>query len=377
MITAIQRFAFLALALCVPVGVAAAQTFVLQGLPGLQGESPIDCIEGGGCTLSGDLTVAGDVIADAVHADIDLQVDGVGTLLSVVASTGLVVSGHTVPDDCPLGYEGRLPGICEREVAAGVHDEVVAVGDFWIDRYELSVWDTPSCDGTQFGADVDDYADALFWPNGNWDAPLYACSLEEVVPATNITWFQAQQVCELSGKSLCTNAQWQAAVVNVAISACNTGGHGEGYVGGEPGLTGALDGGGDGCVSNWGAMDQVGNLWEWVADWQGHPGWNGTMNEFDGDPDQDGIHEYGDDGYWAGGPIPTSMPDLGTSDSWRTNCGWIAGQGISQGGDYGPAAMQRGGYYASYSDAGSFALTLGYGPGQTGNNRGARCCIQR
>ena len=356
---------------------ANAQTFVLQGLPGPQGESPIDCIEGGGCTLSGDLTVAGDVIADAVHADTDLQVDGVATLPSVDASTGSVVSGHTVPDDCPMGYELSPFGICEREVAAGVYDEVVAVGGFWIDRYELSVWDTASCDGTQFGADVDDYADALFWHTGNWDIQLYACSLVGVVPATDITWFQAQQACALSGKSLCSNAQWQAAVANVDISACNTGGHGEGYDGGNPGLTGALDGGGDGCVSNWGAMDQVGSLWEWVADWQGHPGWNGMENVFDGDPDEDGIHEYGDDGYRAGGPVSTSMPDRGTSDSWRTDCDWIDGRGNALGEDYGPAAMQRGGYYTSFTDAGSFTLTLGYGPGQTGNNRGARCCIQR
>ena len=357
------------------VSLASAQP-ILQGEPGEPGDTAVLECDGDDCTLDRTLVVDGDVFIDNGTLSEDLVAGDAGAFANMVAGSLTVADRITLPD-CPDGYAIAFPGICEQEVAAGVYDEMASVGGFWIDRYEMSIWDTPTCDGTQYGEVADDYDDALFWDNGNWDSPLYACSLEAQTPSSYLTWFQAQQACALSGKSLCSNAQWQAAAANTNVSGCNTGG-----LGGLEGCDSLDDPwpAGDtrcgGCESSWQTMDQVGNLWEWVADWQGHPGWNGTENLFDGDPDGDGVHDYGDDGYWAGGPDYTSMLDRGQDGSWRPLSPAIDGNGDIQGDHYGPAAFLRGGHSTSGAQAGIFALALTGGPSVVPLSAGARCCVQ-
>ena len=351
-------------------GAAFAQP-ILQGEQGLAGDASVLECDGDDCTLNQNLGVDGDLAVEDASFSGDATAGQAGAFGSLAVGSLAATESPTLPD-CPNGYTMNYSGVCEREVVGGVHDEMVPVGDLWIDRYEISVWETADCSGEQYGdpTDGDDFPDPGFPDNGNWDTPAYACSVAGEYPSAHMTWFQAQQACALAGKSLCTNAQWQAAAAGTTILGCNTGGAGgqEGCDSTEdPWPSGSTECGG--CESAWGAMDMVGNVWEWAADWQGHPGWNGTANVFS--------TEYGEDGYWAGGPVGADMATSGTDGSWRPFTPAFAGNGDGVGEDYGPAAYVRGSYWDGGVSAGIFAMGLWAGPSQGEHANGARCCLER
>lgn len=334
-----------------------AQVFVLQGEQGPVGETPIDCT-GLGCTVDQNLVVQGALEIETGTFSGDLTISG-SAYAGAVDVESLSVTGRYELPGCPEGYQLNVGDVCELEISPGVYDEMVAVGDFWIDRYEMSIWNQETCTGSQFGAGVDNYDSAQFYEDGNWDSELYACSLADESPSLAMTWYQAQQACALAGKSLCTSAQWQAAVAGTPDdTTCNIDHGGVEDTGSNPG-----------CISAWGAMDLVGNLSEWVADWQGHVGNNGVPNTYN--------IEYGEDAYFSGGPWPASMLDGGVSGSWRALSGAIDGGGDGQGEHFGPAATSRGGSWGSGEAAGAFYLYLQTGPSFGGSDLGARCCVQR
>jgi formylglycine-generating enzyme required for sulfatase activity len=129
-------------------------------------------------------------------------------------------------------------------------DVMVKVGSVCIDRYEASIWDAPS-GGNQITGEIPCN------DNGQDCDNIYARSVPGVSPTTHISWFQARQALANSGKRLPTNAEWQTAVAGTPDStACNVN-------------TRALanTGANADCVSNWGVNDMVGNLGEWVEDW--------------------------------------------------------------------------------------------------------------
>jgi formylglycine-generating enzyme required for sulfatase activity len=138
-------------------------------------------------------------------------------------------------------------------------DVMVSAGAVCIDRYEASVWSSPT-GGTQYGVGgTDDYPCN---DNGQDCNNIYARSVAGVSPSSNITWFQAQQALANVGKRLPTNAEWQQAAAGTPDStACNV----------DTGSV-ASTGVNAGCISRFGANDMVGNLWEWVADWDEEAG---------------------------------------------------------------------------------------------------------
>jgi len=157
----------------------------------------------------------------------------------------------------------------------------VRSGTTCIDKYEASVWQTTDAptiakikDGTvtlanllaggatQLGLAPGDLAAAGCPATGNGCTGVYAVSIPGVEPAHDLTWFQAAAAAHNAGKRLPTNAEWHAAALGTPDGAtCIVDAAG-------PVLTGTA-----GCVSDAGAFDMVGNLWEWVADWtELHPG---------------------------------------------------------------------------------------------------------
>jgi len=179
----------------------------------------------------------------------------------------------------------------------------VRVGDTCVDKYEASIWQIPAAnlglvravqlgrvtlaDLTTGGATQVSPADSCspafpksFDATGNWTSPLFAVSVAGVEPTGCITWFQAEQACALSGKRLLTNQEWQRAAAGTPDPGTDDGGT-DCNIGGlqRPTDTGSRAN----CVSNWGAVDMVGNVDEWVADWITQPtmcaGWGAFSDD--------------------------------------------------------------------------------------------------
>ncbi len=154
----------------------------------------------------------------------------------------------------------------ETAATAACPDDMVAVGALLcVDKYEASVWDAAT-DGTQ----IDATACAA---DGSDCTGLYARSAAGVLPATNITWFQAQQACANVGKRLLTNAEWQLAVAGTDGANCNINGSGVANTDANTNVDPNLS-----CESRWGVVNMVGNVNEWVADWAGVAGSFGDTN---------------------------------------------------------------------------------------------------
>jgi formylglycine-generating enzyme required for sulfatase activity len=194
----------------------------------------------------------------------------------------------------------EFPTLPVRRCAA----DAVLAGTVCLDKYEASVWrvlnatttnaslvrkiqlgkatraDLLAGGATQLGTAGDDYAPCAD-SGQNCVNDIYAVSLASEMPATDITWFQAQEACANASKRLPTNAEWQVGANGTpdpgpdnGTTDCNTA-----SVDGVPSLTGARTS----CVSARGAFDMVGNLAEWVADWvpgtTNCPGWGSFSND--------------------------------------------------------------------------------------------------
>lgn len=152
-------------------------------------------------------------------------------------------------------------------------------------------------------------------------------SIKAALPWTNVAKPQAEQLCARVGKRLPTNAEWYASARGTPDSraTCNT-------AGGELRRTGRVDG----CVSGIGAVDMVGNAWEWVDGMVDQGQVNGTM--------------LPPEGYVAGvdeGGIPRVTT---TSPQVVFNRDYLWSDASDS------RVMMRGGFYGSRDDAGIYTL---------------------
>lgn len=180
----------------------------------------------------------------------------------------------------------------------------VSVGSVCVDRYEASVWTTDrkahikrirrghvvradQLRGlTQLGDRAGDnlrYHTVGCLESGAGCTNVYAVSARGVRPSTLITWFQAAAACRNSGKRLARNDEWQAAALGTpdtggaddAYSTCNTDAQSVTDI--------AESGSRSACVSDVGAYDMVGNVFEMVADWvprsTGYADWPGGFTD--------------------------------------------------------------------------------------------------
>jgi formylglycine-generating enzyme required for sulfatase activity len=107
-------------------------------------------------------------------------------------------------------------------------------------------------------------------PSGEHCTNLYAVSIPGVPPSRFMSWFQAAAMARNSDKRLPTNAEWQAAALGTPTDprACSIRHYESATILSGDGTTGSSLS----CFSDIGAYDMVGNLWEWVADWQWRDG---------------------------------------------------------------------------------------------------------
>ena len=230
--------------------------------------------------------------------------------------------------------------------------DAVVAGTVCLDRYEASVWRVPNptttnatlvtrirlgratradlTEGgaTQLGTTVD-YAPCT--DNGqNCADDIYAVSLPAVIPAANITWFQAQEACANSGKRLPSSAEWQVGANGTPdpgsdnrTTDCNS-------------ATNIVTrtGSRSACGSARGAFDMVGNLEERVADWV---------------------------------PLSTACPNWGAFSNDRM-C--LAGASTAVGG---PGALMRGSSFVDGPSAGPLSVLGARRPSLTFSFIGFRC----
>ena len=235
----------------------------------------------------------------------------------------------------------------------------VKAGSTCVDTYEASVWSIPAtetglinkvkkgratlADLAAGGATQVSLANATgfcspsfpstFDVTGNWTTPLYAVSVAGVTPTACISWFQAEQACALSDKRLVTNQEWQRAAAGTpdpgtdnGSTDCNIGGAGPVNAGSRTA-----------CVSNWGAFDMVGNVYEWVGEW-------GDLGQSPGCSN------------WGG--------------SFGSDLACVGGDGSS---GFFPGAFIRGGFWGGGMNAGVFAVDLNNVPLNIGGGVGFRC----
>lgn len=206
----------------------------------------------------------------------------------------------------PQGPAGAAPPCQGSEPA----DIMVAAGAVCIDRYEVSVWSSPT-GGTQYGAGGDNYPCS---DTGQDCDNIFARSVPGVLPSRNITWFQAQQALANVGKRLATNAEWQQAAAGTpdpgagpGSEECNT-----------DGTTLEVTGERNLCISTWGANDMVGNVNEWTADWGAQA--DSTCSDWD-----TLAAGFPDDPSCVGGTSPSDFPGVITRGGQTVTGGSLAG----------------------------------------------------
>jgi hypothetical protein len=222
---------------------------------------------------------------------------------------------------------------CKATLAGGQVDEMVRVGDFWIDRYELS-----TCGSGSTGM-----------PDGEQTTTM-ACSVPNVTPLGGITWFQANALCANAGKRLCTNAEWQTAVRGTQDPGSSAGAGGACLTNGTTARMTSL---GTTCQSDFGAQDMIGNMVEWVGDWN-DGGASGTFT----------AHTFATP--WPAGYGDGADRTFNINTSVDTLTG-TAATNI-------PSAVLRGGDYYDLASAGSFTYNEDWAPSGTRPEVGARCC---
>lgn len=248
--------------------------------------------------------------------------------------------------DCPFGYtrDQSEPKIvlCKKG-----DDEVVRVGTgqtaFWVDRYEASVWEKPDGIGTQYPSV--EYP-PTFPRNGQTTVPLYAASKAGVFPSGVLTWFQANEACRASGKRLPTGAEWLSAARGTLDPGDSSGAGGSCVTNASP-VRLRQAGGGSKCVSDWGAQDMVGNMWEWTEEW--YASGDGTFSTR-------WPQGYGDD------EIQNVRSAAQHGDKFTTGL---------------PSATLRGGSLYSGTSAGIFAFALSQAPSAFNGSFGFRCVVPR
>ena len=268
-----------------------------------------------------------------------------------------VLSTKDEMDAAWLAKNGDLSDAQKAQIAALVTDALfdqpcpdgsVPVGATCVDIYEATVREEPCGEGGKaHGANADDYGATL--PDSGASGTWFACADEGVAPSRHITWFQAARTCAASGRRLCDQAEWQAAMAgtpDTPLMMC-------GLSGISP-FPGQLD---SGCVSNHGVIDGVGSLAEWTSSWDmGGPSWMSTTSQTvklwpmgfgDG---ADAVEN------WNGGVL------VGPGDTWAAGM---------------PAAVVRGGSYASKESGGVFAIDMTRAPYSGAADVGFRCCRSR
>jgi len=308
---------------------------------------------------------------------------GIGTAspnakLEVAGNTNITSGNLTVEGD--ITFTGELHGSVVIGCPSGMV-RVGAPGGFCIDKYEAyNAGAAPAVDLNHDGDTLDGVLiyDEYVCEDGTADGGgggVTAATCDgfsqpgtsfNQTPYVSLTQNQAHAACLSVEKRLCTNYEWHlaaqgtpdpdATVPTAGTEPCNI------WTSSKPteatwSVTNAATKTGTAlrCLSNVGAYDMVGNVWEW-----------------NGDTIQDGIHPF------VGGALPAQTYINGvdqygipsatgaSSANYNEDHFWINAAGRR--------AFLRGGRWNYGAVAGVFALNLGNAPSASSTGVGFRCC---
>ena len=249
------------------------------------------------------------------------------------------------------GFDGKtnlLGSVLVQEGDISCPDDMIIVSDkkkfFCIDKYENSAGSSCMNKNPKNKRETDE------------NIALPSCksiSVEGVFPWRNINRDQAELLCSRSGKRLPKNDEWYKASLGTVDKNekwskrdCNVNNVGSG----RPDPTGS----GKACVSDSGAYDMIGNVWEWVSETVYDGKLKGVIL-----PSEGYVKDISDNGI-------ASKTDKNTfSPEFFNDYFWINKVGVS--------AIFRGGYWASGSDAGLYAVNITIPASFTGGAVGFRC----
>jgi len=186
-------------------------------IPG--GDPPI--LSDGAFAFAAAFTDAGttNIIQDISFAYFDVSSESQGCLPGMVR---IPAGTFTMGDLTDVGYKDEYP-----------------LHDVYLDSFCIDVYEYPNTAGT--------------------------------VPDAGLSWIEAESLCALQGKRLCSEAQWEKACQGPLGSIYPYGDWYDnvkcwteaGYNDGEPGESGSRSR----CVNVYGVFDMSGNAWEWVSDY--------------------------------------------------------------------------------------------------------------
>jgi formylglycine-generating enzyme required for sulfatase activity len=227
--------------------------------------------------------------------EVRTMVSDVDGMVMVYVPPGTFLMGSTSYD--PDAFDDEFP------------QHEVNLDGYWIDKTEvtntmfaifLNEEGNQSEDGVMW-FDSDDKDSRIWNSNGEWEAMReYARH-----PVVDVSWYGAKAYCQWVGRRLPTEAEWEKAARGEdgriypwgnRLSDCVLANYhdckgGTGDVGLHP----------DG-VSPYGALDMVGNVWEWVVDWY-------SLDYFESSPldnpqgPSSGSSHVGRGGSWYSNPI--------------------------------------------------------------------------
>lgn len=275
----------------------------------------------------------------------------------VVVSSTILVTLTTNAFDMRGDFYNTMLGSLFSAFTSGVGNESApcpenmvlvtqAIEPFCIDRYEAS----PAKKTCTYSTPKDEIDTMINLSNESCGA----VSIPNTMPWTHITQEQAQFACERSGKRLPTASEWYKGALGtpdevggITEEHCNIANNRADGI--------AKTGTGIRCVSDVGAYDMVGNVWEWVKETVHKGQWDGRMLPQGGFVTHVDVHGIATE-------TKSSQDALFNGDRF-----WLDAT-ITTG-------MMRGGYHNTKSQAGIFATYVASPPHFTGDATGFRCVV--